>query len=158
MVAYTIDTVSVSLSSPNPNDGIFQVADAIGGLWWGTIYWGENDLLAWLPPVENCYLTISSSRFGHELLLRHPNGEAYPVLKGQTKGSLWFAPNGLGWQVSYYYFGATASCRPMLPWYVEDASNGERIGPNPTNAQLINWTAIAAPQNLAATEIGRAHV
>ncbi len=39
-----------------------------------------------------------------------------------------------------------------MPWYLEDASTGERLGPNPTNPDLINWIALAQPRNLAATE------
>ncbi len=131
--------------------GSFSLADITQGDSHG-VSPGENDLRQWFGPAESRVLAISSSRWEHELLLRHPNGEAYPIVKNQTQGDLSFASTLAAWQSSYYYFDAEASYHPELPFYVEDASTGERLGPDPTNAELINWIALADPRHLAATE------
>ena len=142
-----------TLSLPNPRaygGGLYQLGDfnEYPGDTHDVIT-GENDLRLWFGPTQPLQLSISSSRWEHELMIRHPNGDAYPVEKHQTQGGTYFDPSGAAWQASYYYFDATARHHPELPWYLEDASTAERLGPNPDNDQLINWFALPTPEGLA---------
>ncbi len=117
-----------------------------------TVVAGMNDLRLSFRPPQPLLLAVSSSRWDHELLIRHPEGTTFAVQKGQMQGDVSFDAQQNAWVTSYYYFDAMASANPELPWYLEDASTDERIGPNPSNADLINWFALADPKNLAGTE------
>ena len=151
MADYVLPILSGTFTNPRPYEsGPFSLQDTTAGD--GTSLWaGENDLRRWLPPVQPLQLNLSGSRWEHELMLRHADGTAYPIIKHQTQGNTSFTPQGNAWQNSYYYFDATADYHPELPFYLEDASTGERLGPNPTNTELINWIAFADAKNLTAT-------
>ena len=155
MAAFQIESFTLSFTNPMPyvhdgfvlqdlSDGSNPVSHIVAG--------GFNDLRLTFRPLQPLMLNISSSRWDHELLIRHPEGTTFPVIKDQTQAYWNSFVEGNAWPTSYYYYYATADHRPELPWYVEDASNGERIGPNPTSAQLINWTALADPKNLTKQE------
>ena len=138
---------------PNPfrSGGPFSLTvEGSGNIAPVSVVAGENDLRQWFAEPQPRLLNISSSRWGHELLVRHPNGDAYAVLPAGIVGDTSYGPEGHVWQNSYYYFEAAANHRPELPWYVEDAGTGERIGPNPDDDQLIMWINVTAPHGLTA--------
>lgn len=154
MANFEIHSFSLSFIKPNPYaTGPFLLEDVTDGSnpISHPVLGGMNDLRLNFRPPQPLLLNISSSRWDHELLIRHPEGTAYPVSKQQTQGGTSFDPTGLAWQTSYYYFDATATANPDLPWYLEDASTGERIGPNPEISALIDWIAVKPPLNLTAT-------
>ncbi len=148
MADFTLESFSLSFSHPQPySTGSLAFQDVSDGS--NPVSWqvtrGVNDLRWAFQPTQSLTLTISSSRWDHELILLQPNGDAYPVQKYNTQSGAWFDPAGNAWQQSYYYFDASASHHPELPWYVEDASTSERIGPWPSSEALINWIAVPEP-------------
>ncbi|MHA3771624.1 hypothetical protein ACXR0O_08815 [Verrucomicrobiota bacterium sgz303538] len=153
---YTLDYLSFSIPNPLPyNNYSITVQD--------DIYQGETgivgngpvlDLSGWLPPASPKLLSISSSRWGHDLWLCQPNGDSFPIQQHATQGDFSFDPNQQGWFNSYYYFDATSTWHDFLGCWVEDRSASvagglpERSPVNPSNADLINWIALPAPENL----------
>ena len=155
MADYQVSSFWITLPNPTPyvSEG-FLLQDMADGSnpTSHSIRAGENDLRTWYAPPQALSLTISSSRWEHELLIRHPEGTAFPVIKDQTQAYWNSFVEGNAWPTSYYYYYATANHRPELPWYVEDASTGERIGPNPSDADLIMWIFTVPPRNVVPTE------
>lgn len=155
MAPYEIAGFALTVPNPLPYGGgpfLLQASNSYGGFVEHEIVAGDNDLRQWFTEPLTSYLSISSSRWGHELLLRHPNGDTFPILPDMTAFDASLGPNQQVWINSYYYFNVITSTRPELPFYAEDASTGERTGPNPSNPDLINWIALADPKNLTATE------
>ena len=152
MADYTLGTVNLAIPKPATDGNGPYLLYGLGAV--VPVYVGDNDLrlVSTQATGQTLQLMISTSRWDHELILRQPNGAAYPVVKGQTQGNVSLSPTGNAWWISYYYFDATATCIGEMPWYVEDASTGERLGPNPTDANLITWIALVAPKNLTAVE------
>ena len=88
--------------------------------------------------------------------MRHPNGEAFPIVDPFPASGNSLGPNRTIESVPYYYFDATTHAHREMPWYVEDLDTGERIGfvapaTRPTDDALIMWIAVLAPGNLTAT-------
>jgi hypothetical protein len=106
------------------------------------------DARLWFPPPQPIYLNISTTRFYNDLVVRQPNGEALAITKHATQGDVSFDPSGNAWQNSYFYCDCTAAFHPEMPFYVEDRTTGERIGPAPSNSQLIAWYWRPAPTDL----------
>ncbi len=107
---------------------------------------GATDDTTWLPAEEPIYLSISESRWGHDLVLRHVDGREYPIRPGQTQGDTsWSSPMNLqAWQNSYFYFDANTQATPGLAWYVVDKTVGDSAGYGETN--LIDWVLLVAPE------------
>ena len=85
---YPIDTVTTTLTNPRPYEGgafTLGIQNSSGDSI--AVYAGENDLRLWLPPPQSISLNISTSRSGHRLILRHPNGHSYPIMEGITQGT-----------------------------------------------------------------------
>jgi hypothetical protein len=70
------------------------------------------------------------------------------------QGDVSFTPSGSTWQNDYSFFNASGVLRPELPYYVEDLATGERIGPYPSNDDLINWIYLAPPDPVTLQSIG----
>lgn len=155
MAAFALTSFTLSFTNPTPyvqNGFVLEdVTDGSNPTAY-TVTGGANDLRLHARPPQPLLLDVSSSRWDHELLIRHPEGTTFAVQKGQMQGDVISDSQQNASPTSYYYFDAIASANPELPWYLEDASTSERLGPNPTNAELINWFALAAPKNLTATE------
>ena len=151
MANYAIGTVHLIIPKPEPEGSGPYILYGVGAS--VPVYVGDNDLRLACAVAQPLQLMISTSRWDHELLLRHPDGTAYPVVRHQTQGNVSFDPSGNAWQNSYYYFDASTSRLAVMPWYLEDASTGERLGPfQSEDGAFIDWIALAAPKNLAATE------
>ena len=149
MAPYSLFTTTITIQNSHPYQTQFLLQDALTGE--VTQFYGpDGDLRRWLPPPQSISLSISTSRSGHRLVLRHPNGRGYPIFEGATQGTSWLSPGGGSATVPYYYFQATANHHPQLPRYVEDLDTGERIGADPTAADLITWIAVKTPTNLTA--------
>ena len=159
MASYSLNYSSVSFTHPAPDETGPFVLDALPDNLLVArsrdgILPGFNDLTRWFDPPRPVALQISSSRHGHRLIVRHPNGEFYPIRNGSLAGST-SAPAGLpSWYQSYYYFDATALARTEMPWYVEDVDTGERLGfavgqRRPPNSALIGWIAVPSPHLFA---------
>lgn len=149
MVDFTIEGGVVEFQ-PQTTSGVFLLW---GGFDFGPermVYTGLNDFRLILPPPQLKSLDITTTRWDHELVVRHSEGTSYPIVKHSTQGDVSFDPNQNAWWNSYYYFDATSSYHPEIPWYVEDRTTNERIGPNPTNAALINWLYLAPPDPMDA--------
>jgi hypothetical protein len=143
MADFNIDGTRLTFNNPTPGNygpfglnGINQngVNDPQRQIWAS-----DNDFRLNFPPAESIYLNITSTRFDHELVLRHAEGTAYAVDKYAIQGDTSFDPNQNAWVNSYYYCTAGSSYFPAIPWYIEDWTTGERIGPAPSNSQLIAW-------------------
>jgi hypothetical protein len=148
MVNFTIDGLLVNFDNPRPGEaGSFTM---IGGFEYGerTVYAGSNDFRLEFGPPSLRSLNITESRWYHDLVVKHPNGDGFPITKSGSVGVVSFDPSGGTWQTSYFYFAATGNSRPELPWYVQDLVSNERIGPNPTNDELIQWSFTPPPANL----------
>ncbi len=148
MADFTLQSFTLSFTHPQAYStsalALQDVTDASNPVAW-QVTRGSNDLRWLLQPTQPLTFAISSSRWDHELILRQPNGDAYPVQKYSTQSGTWFDPAGNAWQQSYYYFDASADHRSDFPWYVEDLSTSERIGPWPSAEALINWIAVSEP-------------
>ena len=155
MASYSLTLASLTLASPSPSvAGPFALDDQTTGGTRDVVYAGDNDLSDWFQPPHAVQMQISSSRQRHRLAIRHPNGEFFPLQNGAVAGSTSTVPGGSPLFQNYYYFEAAGLARSAteLPWYVEDVETGARKGPNPTNAELIMWFALADPKNLTAAE------
>ena len=155
MAPYELSVVTWDFANPTPYvSGPFVVDDVSSSpvVTSPPIYAGFNDLSLWFTPPLPIAVQISSSRLGHQLAVRHPNGEFIPIGNTSEAGSTSTSPGNAPQYQNYYYFDATARVRTEMPWYVEDNNTGERIGPNPTNSQLIMWIFSAPPQYATAVE------
>ncbi len=95
MADYPLWTVQCDILNPTPFSAgpfLLRDTDADGGP--AQVWAGDNDLPHWFGSPQPLQLTISTSRWDHELLLRHPDGTAYPVFKFQTQGDVSFDPQG----------------------------------------------------------------
>ncbi|RYD85801.1 MAG: hypothetical protein EOP84_01245 [Verrucomicrobiaceae bacterium] len=117
------------------------------------------DLHEWFPPTSPRSLGISSSRWGHQLYLCHPNGSAFPIEQHSTLGGYSIDQSQQTWWNSYYYFDATTQGYDFLDWWIEDrsvftaAGVPERSPRNPSHGDLINWIALPTPANFSGSII-----
>ena len=106
---------------------------------------GPTDDTTWRPAPQPVYLSISESRWSHNLVLRQIDGTEYPVFPGQTQGDTsWNAGSANhAWQNSYYYFDANTQATPGMAWRIVDKTNEDEAGAGETN--LIEWIALMPP-------------
>ena len=176
MGPYSLEYSTAGFYHPLPAEtGPFLVENATTLQTRDGIFAGLNDLTEWFEPPKPIALQISSSRQGHRLVVRHPNGEFFPIHNGNVAGCTSAPAGSPPWYQSYYYFDALAVARSELPWYVEDVDTGERLGAaitlagpttgstvsfssnttarvmpinplaGPSNSDLINWIAVPTP-------------
>lgn len=115
---------------------------------------GQAALGQWFPAPVPRLLAISSSRWGHDLWLAHPHGDAWPVTQHATQGDFSLTGTGAAWWNAYYWFDATAPARETFAWRLEDRDTGETTPfyPADQTPSFIEWIALANPQNLTAIE------
>ncbi len=176
MADYDIEHSAAGFTHPWPAEaGPFLVDNLTTLQTRDGVFAGFNDLSEWFEPPKPLALQISSSRWGHRLVVRHPNGEFFPIQNGSIAGSTSAPATGPAWYATYYYFDASAVARSELPWYIEDVDTGERLGASiplagpttassmgfssnttaqvmpinplagPSNSALINWIAVPTP-------------
>jgi hypothetical protein len=131
-LTYYLESSTVSFAHPRPAAaGPFILRNLYTGQRRDGIFPGLNQLSEWFEPPKPIVLQISSSRQGHRLVVRHPNGEFFPIQNGDVAGNTSAPPTGpASWYQSYYYFDALAVARSEMPRYVEDLDTGEMIGPD----------------------------
>lgn len=112
-----------------------------------------GNLPIWYPEPSGKNLQISSSRWGHDLWLAHPDGSAWPLVQNATQGIIQLTASGATWWTDYYYFDATVPWHGFLPWRLEDRDTGEITAfYQPAAApDLVNWIAVPPPGNLTGT-------
>jgi hypothetical protein len=87
------------------------------------------DLSQWYPAASPLVVSVSVTRWAHELWLRQSDG--YQArLTIPNPGGVLFTPDGL--------FDAATSYHPGAAWWIYDATTGEISSANP--ADLITWT------------------
>ena len=160
MANYAIDFYTVVLPNSTPYFGGPFLLQDFATLEPHDVSAGPNDLRQWFTAEHAVHREISTSRFGHQLRVRHPNGEFFAItqLAPAVNGSL--GQNRTIFEVPYYFFNATSSARAEMPWYVEDVDAGERIGPSagqsyPSNDDLIRWIYVTPPSGLTAQYVAR---
>ncbi|MEA3210604.1 MAG: hypothetical protein QOE70_3661, partial [Chthoniobacter sp.] len=143
---YWVLTAKFSVTNPHPYvPGPFSLQDVLTGET-VEIWPGDNDLRLWfLPPLPQA-LQISSSRWGHQLVIRHPNGDEFSVEQHSTQGGTWIDLGGTAWTTSEYWFDATSTAYGFLTWKVVDKNTGESAAAGTTN--LIDWIHLPAPTQL----------
>jgi hypothetical protein len=95
------------------------------------------DLSLWYPPKTALALTVSATRWQHDLWLQQANGDSVPLEKGGLQGIWSSDAQGRVWFSSYGYFGASAEYHPELDWWIFDATSNEVSSVNP--ADLETW-------------------
>jgi hypothetical protein len=146
MTDFTIESEKITFPNPNPEYiGPYGLNGLDSSQW--PVYAGDNDFQLNLGQHQPIALNITTSRWEHELVVRHSEGTSYPIEKHATQGDISFDPNQNAWWNTYSFFDGTSSIhlQPPVPWYVEDRTTNERIGPYPTNEELINWLYLAPP-------------
>lgn len=99
---------------------------------------GWADFSTWLPPVNPLTLSISPTRWGHNLYLRQAGGVSYWLTPGSIQGA-WVAWNGGSSFTTYGYFDAATYFYQGLDYWIYDATDGENSIAN-TNT-LDSWSS-----------------
>lgn len=107
----------------------------------------------WFAPPSSVGLTISLSRWGHDLRIYQRNRGAYSVEPGSSQGSLILTSAG-AWYNPEYTFSATGHRRDVagLDWWVYDVDTGESSPMNPTD--LSGWYCLMPPDEVHTTRTG----
>ena len=92
MPVYSINTYRMTIQNPRPYQSAYLLHHQAKNETI-LIQGPEADLRLWLPPPNQTLLGIASHRWGHDLVLRHPNGDGYPIIPLGTAGDLSYGPN-----------------------------------------------------------------
>ena len=141
---YEVARVVIAFNANKPYRIVDETAGETGPI-------GVVNLEQWFLQPASKVLAISSSRWGHDLWLRHPNGLAWKVQQHATQGNLSLTSTGAAWWTNYYWYDADVPCHDFLPWRLEDRDTGEstifhNAGEIP---DLVNWIALPTPKGLS---------
>ncbi len=147
---YEISRVTIAYNSNRP----FRIRDVTTG---ETAPEGVTNLGRWFPPQSGKSLKLSSSRWGHDLWLVHPDGSESQVVQNATQGSIQLTASGASWWTDYYWFDASVPWHGFLPWRLEDRTDGAFTPFHPPGAtpDFVNWIAVTAPHGLTAHYVAR---
>lgn len=115
-----------------------------------------QDLSTWLSPPVNQAVSISTSRWFHDLWIHQPNGAEFQISKSGTQGDFSLDTNGNAWWNDYGYFNGFGSRYELLDFWIIDKSTGESSPGNTTD--LIEWAAHDTPTLSVFGESSRIHV
>ena len=109
-----------------------------------------TDLHSWLPTAPRT-LTISSSRWDHDLWLVQPDGSQSRVVQGALQGDFSIGDAGAAWWNGYYQFLSSAPCKEGLDWRIEDRTTDEASTHFSAGAgtDLGAWHSVVAPTALS---------
>ncbi len=141
---YELTGFTLTIPNPRPYEwpNSATISDQTRGLAQSFSPAAHNDLLDWQTPPTPTTFSISSSRWGHELVIRRADGrEDYPIQAHSIEGD--YSP---GWANSYYYYTATGLTFTDPQWRVVDKTTGEQAGDYQTD--LIDWVVVSPPTDL----------
>ncbi len=100
------------------------------------------DLSQWSGAPHHLCLTISVTRWTHELVVLQADGATHPITRCNLQGSWTPTINNQGWFTTYNYFDARTQVRPAMDWWVYDVTAGEVADSN--QADLQAWVGPSA--------------
>jgi Big-like domain-containing protein/fibronectin type III domain protein len=137
-----------SVAVPYDANQEFWVVDETTGEQTPHNQWDSRE---WFLPPASLQLDISSSRWGHDLVVHQPGSADSPIAQHATQGNISFDTTGQAWFNSYYYFDATSDFYDFMDFWVIDRTTGEEAPHNETN--LIDWAAASPPGDLTAVAV-----
>jgi hypothetical protein len=154
-VTYTLNVATLALENSLPyQSGTYTLEASVLGsnrpedVAVTSIAPGNNDLRQWFPTgKQDAVFSISASRSGHTFVVRHINGDEFPLTLSGSGGDYSFASPQSAWLNHYYWLGATAQPWTFMDWKLVDKTTGETA---PDKYSNIGWIWVTLPKNLSA--------